>query len=232
MERRFKYDLATIYNRTNILAREYKAEGKTEMEKHFILVEFLEVTEELIKNQCQKFLKGRTTSVTTEDLYAIAITEPLIEVLEWFDFEQGENIVVAWISFMEKRFCNALKEGRSVKAIWEKRNVYSADKPLNEEGTTIVDLIGEDDFSDSTCTKITFQELVDKFEEKDKFGKIIRCLLIGNQGARTEAFLEVLGADSYGDTERKAVQRVKERFIKFLMKNNYDLTGYDLKKFI
>lgn len=231
MEKRFKYDLTTIYNITNILAKEYKTEGKTEVEKHFILADFLAVTEELIRNQCQKFLKGRTTSVTTEDLYAIAITEPLLDVLEWFDFKQGENIVVAWISFMEKRFLNVIKEGRSVKAIWEKRNVYSSDKSLNEEGTTIVDLVGEEDFSENTCTRIIFQELVDRFEELDKFGGIIRCLLIGNQSARTEAFLEVLGAESYGDNERKAVQRVKERFIKFLIKNNYDLTGYDLKKF-
>ena len=232
MERRFKYDLATIYSKTNALAKEYQSEGKTEMQKHFILVEFLEVTEELICNQCNKFLKGKATSVTAEELYVIATTEPLMEVLEWFDFEQGENIVVAWISFMEKRFYNALNERSSGKAIWEKKNVYSSDKALNDEGTTIVDLVGQEDFSEDVCTKITFEKLLKVFEEKDKHGGIIRCLLIGNQAARTEAFLEVLGVESYGDNERKAVQRVKERFIRFLIKNKYDLTGYDIKKFI
>lgn len=232
MEKRFKYDLGTIYKEANELAKEYKSSGKTEMEKHFILSDFLNLTEELIKNQCQKFLRGKQIKITLEDLYSIAITEPLIEVLDWYNFEKGDNIVVAWISFIEKRFYNALTQRNTKKAVWQRMNIYSSDEPLNEEGTTITDLVGEDDFSDAVCTKVTLQELLRDFEEKHKNGKVIRCLLIGKQQARTEAILEVLGADKYGDTQRKAVQRVKEGFIKFLIKNNYDLTGFNITKYM
>lgn len=232
MEKRFKYDLETIYSKANELAKEYQGEGKTETEKHFILAEFLKVTEELTWNQCNKFLRGKGTRITAEELYEIAITEPLLDVLKWYDFEQGDNIVVAWFSFIWKRFCNALNEERTTKAVWHKQNVYSSDKALNEDGNTVLDLVGEEDFSDSICTRITLSELLDKFEERYKHGEVIRCFLIGKQKQRTEAILKVLGADSYGDKERKKVQMVKERFIRFLIRNGYDLTGYNIEKFI
>lgn len=232
MEKRFKYDLETIYKKANELAKEYQGEGKTDTEKNFILAELLEVTEELILNQCQKFLKGKSKFVTVDDLYSIAITEALMDVLDWYDFSQGDNIVVAWISFMEKRFYNALNKECTNKAIWHRTRVYSADKALNSDGTTIYELMGESDFAKKICADVSMGELVNKFENIDKHGKIIRCLLIGNQSLRTKAFLKVLGAESYAENERKAVERTKKRFAKFLIRNGYDLTGYNIEKFI
>lgn len=232
MEKNFKYDLETIYNEVDRLAKEYQAEGKTATEKHFILSDILEVSKELVMNHCHQFLRGRTTTVTAEELYAVAITEPLLDVLNWHDFNQGKNIMVNWISFMDKRFNNAIKSGRTKKVVWEKTHVYSADKPLTEDGVTICDLVGEEDFSEGMCARISIGEMLESFEKKDKHGKIIRSLLLRTQEARREAFLEVLGAEKYGDNERKAVERTKKRFVKFLIHNNYDLTGYNIEKFI
>lgn len=233
MNRRFKYDLGTVYKEVERLAKEYRQEGLPESQKNFILSELLEVSRELVTNMCKKFLRERNTSeLTVEDLYEIATTEPLMEVLEWHDFDQKGEIMVNWIAFMEKRFCNALKKERTEKARWAKTHVYSSNVNFNEDGTTIEDLVGDRDFSEEFCTNLTLNRLLTDFEKRDKYGKLIKCLLIGNQSARTEAFLEVLGAEKYGDSERKAVQRTKERFAKFLIKNKYDLNGYDLKKYL
>lgn len=233
MNKEFKYDLGTVYSEVERLAKEYRQAGLSDIQKNFILGELLDVSKELVINMCKKFLRERNTDeLTVEELYEIAITEPLLDVLDWHDFSQKGEIMVNWISFMEKRFCNALKEKRTKKAMWAKSHLYSSNVNFNEDGTTIEDLVGDDDFSESFCTNMTLGKLIKDFEEKDKYGKLIKYLLIGNQSARTTAFLEVLGAEEYGDSQRKAVQRTKERFVKFLIHNNYDLAGYDLKKYL
>lgn len=232
MNKEFKYDLQTIYSEVNRLGKAYQREGVTEIEKHFILVDIIEVTKELIYNQCKNFLKPLNTTITIEDLYAIAIAEPLLEVLVWYDFEKGNNLMVAWLSFMEKRFKNAVGHDCTKGAIWRKTHIYSSDKELNEDGTTICDLVGDTDFAEERCTTISIGEMLDAFEKVDKHGQIIRCHLLKKRDERTSAILHILGAEKYGDKERKAVERVKERFARFLIRNKYDLTGYNLSKFL
>lgn len=232
MNKEFKYDLETIYSEVNRLGKAYQREGITETEKHFILVDIIEVTEELIYNQCKNFLKPLNTTVTIEELYSIAITEPLMEVLDWYDFEKGNNLMVTWISFMKRRFCNAVKQDWTKGALWRKTHIYSSDKELNEDGTTICDLVGETDFTEERCTTISIGKMLEEFEKVDKQGQVIRCLLLKKREERTSAIVHLLGAESYGDNERKAVERVKARFVKFLIRNKYDLTGYNLSKFL
>lgn len=232
MKKNFKTDLETIYVEVNRLAKEYKAEGISERQKNYIVTDILEITEELVRNLCRKFLLERTiTEITTDELYAVAIGYPLIEVLEWFDYERGNNLVPMWKKFIINRFNNELGFLSTKKASFFRTNLSSFDKEFCE-GETLHGVLGAEDFSEEVCSEIALAGLLDTFEKLDKHGKIIRCLLIGNQELRTKAILEVFGCESYGSTERKAVQRVKERFGKFLIHNQHELDGIDLKNFI
>lgn len=225
INRKFNYDLETLYVGVNGLVKQYKTEGLSLVQKNFIIGDLLNLTHELVMNNCKRFIRKYTiTDLTEEDLYAVAIGEPLLDALDWFDFTKGNNFMVTWHSFMVKRFCNELKEISSKKASFFRNNVSSADKILGdaESESTILDIVGEEDFSGAVCGRLSLSELIRHFEEVDKHGKVIRCLAIKSQAIRTEALMKVLGSSTYGNKERKQVQRAKERFAQLLLTYGYD----------
>ena len=235
----FKYDLETIYGQVNNIIKEYKNPNTTMAKRNFLIEDLLNITEELVKNNCKNFITRYTiTDLTVDEIYSIAISTSLLEAIDWFTFEKGNNFMPIWKGFMERRFLNELKKISSQKASFFRTCVTSSDNIITprihggESRSTIMEIVGEEDFSEGICQGYSFMEILEKFERIDKFGEVISCFLIGSQDARTRALLKVLGAESYGANERKAVQRTKERFIKFLIKNDYNLAGYDVKKFI
>lgn len=221
--KKFNYDLEKIYSKTNNIVRKYQDENTSKIQKEFLVADLLEVTEQIVKNNCKRFIRQYTiTAINEEELYAVAISQPLIDALNWFDFTKGDNFLKAWHYFMMKRFWNELKEISTKKAMFFRNNVCSSDRVLGEgSGSTICDLVGESDFSDKVCTKITLLSLIEQFEKIDRHGKVIRCLVIKNQQERTEAFKQVLGSNTYGSTERKQVQRVKGRFREYVLSQGY-----------
>lgn len=227
MTKKYRYELSTIYVKVNEIVKEIQKESTSETQKNFLICDLLEITEELVQNNCKKFItKYSITDISQEELYAIAISIPLIDALNWFSFEKGNNFMATWNGFMHKRFLNELTEISNEKNKWFRNNVSSADKELSEDGTTIVDIVGEEDFTEGVCEEIELMSLIKEFEEKDKHGAVIRCLLIDSQEHRTEAIKRALGVEEYGSKERKQVQRAKERFIKHLLHNNYDVSKY------
>lgn len=227
MARKYKYDLNTIYTKVNDLVREIQKEGISEVQKNFLIGDLLEVTEELVHNNCKKFIaKYSIKDITEEELYSVAISLPLLDALNWFSFEKGNNFMATWNGFMKKRFLNELNAISNDKSKWFRNNVSSADKELVVDGTTIVDIVGEEDFTEELCEEMELMNLVKQFEEVDKHGAVIQCLLIDSQEHRTEAIKKALGVEVYGSKERKQVQRAKERFIKYLVNNNYDVSRY------
>lgn len=224
INRKFNYDLKTLYAKVNAIVSQYKAEGTTERQKNYLIGDLLEVTDELVRNNCKKFLRRYTiTEITEEELYAVAIGYPLLDALDWFDFSKGDNFMAIWHNFMLKRFCNELKEISSKKASFFRKNVSSADKILGdaESESTILDIVGEEDFAGAVCGSLSLSEIIRHFEKVDKHGKVIRCLAIKSQAIRTEALMKALGSTTYGNKERKQVQRVKERFAQLLLTHGY-----------
>ena len=227
MTKKYRYDLNTIYTKVNDIVREIQQEGTSEIQKNFLIGDLLEITEELVHNNCKKFIATYSIKdITEEELYSVAITLPLLDALNWFSFEKGNNFMTTWEGFMKRRFYNELSIISNDKSKWFRNNVSSADKELSEDGTTIVDIVGEEDFTEELCEEMELMSLVKKFEEMDKHGAVIKCLLIESQEHRTEAIKNALGVETYGSKERKQVQRAKERFIKYLLHNNYDVSRY------
>lgn len=227
MTKKYKYDLNTIYAKVNEIVKEIQKEGTSEIQKNFLIGDLLEVTEELVQNNCKKFIaKYSIKDISQEELYSVAITLPLLDALDWFSFEKGNNFMATWNGFMKKRFLNELNAISNDKNKWFRNNISSADKELSEDGTTIVDIVGEEDFTEELCEEMELMNLVKEFEDVDKHGAVIKCLLIDSQEHRTEAIKKALGVETYGSKERKQVQRAKERFIKYLVHNNYDVSKY------
>lgn len=227
MTKNYKHDLNTIYTEVNSIVKQIQKEGISETQKNFLLSDLLEITEELVQNNCKKFIaKYSITDISQEELYSVAITLPLLDALEWFSFEKGNNFMATWNSFMQKRFLNELTEISNDKNKWFRNNVSSADKGLAEDGSTIADIIGEEDFTEDFCEEMELMKIIRSFEKVDKHGAVIECLLIDSQEHRTEAIKRALGVEEYGNKERKQVQRTKERFIKYLLHNDYDVSRY------
>ncbi len=227
MTKKYKYELSTIYEKVNEIVKEIQKESTSEVQKNFLIGDLLEVTEELVQNNCKKFIaKYSIKDISQEELYSIAISLPLLDALKWFSFEKGNNFMATWNGFMQKRFLNELNELSNDKNKWFRNNVSSADKELSEDGTTIIDIVGEEDFTEELCEEMELMNIIKQFEEVDKHGAVIRCFFIDSQEYRTEAIKKALGVKEYGSKERKQVQRAKERFIKYLIHNNYDVSKY------
>lgn len=227
MSKKYNYELTTIYKKVNEIVKELQKAETPEFKKNFLLSDLLEVTEELVRNNCKRFIsKYSIKDISEEELYSIAISLPLIEALEWFSFEKGNNFMPMWDKFMQSRFKNELKALSLEKQKWFRNNVSSSDKELCEDGTTIADIVGEEDFTEEFCEKAELGKILDEFEEMDKHGKVIRCLLIESQQHRTEAIKEALGTEEYGSKERKQVERARKRFASFLIENGYDVSRY------
>ncbi|MDK0636869.1 hypothetical protein P5E39_13030 [Clostridium perfringens] len=227
MTRKFKLDLETIYERTNALVKEIQREETSDLQKNFLIGDLIDISKELVLANCRKFIdKYSITEITKEELYVVAVTTALYDVLEWFSFEKGNNFMPMWELFMNNRFNNELTALCSEKQKWFRGNVCSSDKELNSDGTTVLELVGERDFAESVCSEITLGNLLSDFEKMDKHGAVIKCFSIQSQEHRREAIMKALGVEEYNSTVRKQVQRVKERFIKFLVKNNYDISKY------
>lgn len=235
----FKYDLETIYEEVNIIVREYKNPNTTKIQRNFLIEDLVNITKELVMNNCKNFLtKYTVTDLTLDEVYAVAIGESLMIALDWFTFEKGNNFMPIWKTVMERRFLNELKKLSSQKASFFRTCVTSSDNTLihsshwEDGGVTIMEIVGEKDFSENLCEGISLMELIEEFESVDKYGKVIRCYFIGSPKVRGNAIAKALGREAYGDNERQDAKRTRERFAKFLIKKGYDLEKYDTKKII
>lgn len=221
----FKHSLKDIYKEGNELVRKIQADGIAEYEKNYYISELLILSEELVKNNCKNFVDKYTIEeITVDELYNIAITNALNDALKWFSFEKGTNFMYIWYLFMVKRFNSELKSLCTEKHKWARKSVYSSDVVLDGDTATITDIVGTRGFEDEVVGRMALGELITKFEKKDKHGAVIRCLAIESQEHRRVAITRALGVSEYTETIRKQVQRVKERFIKFLVQHNYDIS--------
>lgn len=210
-KRNFKFTMEELYSITDELIIKVQDSNTTTTEKDYYVGEIINVTEELIKNNCHRYIiKKKVTELTSEDLYEIAISFALVESIKKYEVESGVHFLYFWWIVMNRMFNKAFANKTTKK---EKMNSGCCD--LNETDAT-------EDFSESLCHKSSLYNYILAFEKIDKYGKLIRCEMLSNQEERKVARLYVLGVPQYGNRERKIVQRTKERFKEFLIKNGFE----------
>lgn len=221
---KFKYSLEELYTITDSILFELKSEGTKEVEKGFLINEIIDTTEQLVKNNCKRFIrKNNADELSIEELYQTATSFSLWKAIQDFDISQGVHFLTYWNMIMQSHFMNEFKKATSQTMKFHQHNVCSSDVEIGGDGNTILAYKEDEvDLAETVSLQITLDELIDAFEKKDKFGKLIRCELIGTQSIKTKAILKVLGADTYGNTQRKQVQRTKERFAKFLVEHGFE----------
>lgn len=220
--KKFKVTLEELYTKTDELA--LGVLGATGKKKEFLIEDIINISTELVKNNCKNFIKKNgADELNAEDLYISATSISLFQALETFNPERGIHFLKYWQVFMERQFLYEFEKATSIKAKYYQKNVCSSDVELDLNGHTILSYKSTgQDLAEETCMKLVVGELISEFEQKDKHGKLIRCEMLGTPAVKRMAILKVLGAEEYGAKERKIVQRTKERFRKFLIENGAD----------
>lgn len=223
--RSFKFTLEELYQITDGLIAEIKTEEVMEFEKGFLISELIETTEQLVKNNCKRFIrKNNADELTITGLYETATSFSLWKAIQDFDIEKGVHFLTYWNMIQQSHFMNDFKKATSQTMKFHQHNICSSDVEIDGDGNTILAYKEDDsDLAEEVSMKLTLDELIDTFEKTDKYGKLIRCELIGTQAIKTQAMLKVLDADVYGNTQRKQVQRTKERFAKLLIENGFEM---------
>lgn len=210
-KRNFKFTMEELYSITDELIIKVQDSNTTATEKDYYVGEIINVTEELIKNNCHRYIvKKKVTELTSEDLYEIAISFALVESIKKYEVESGVHFLYFWWSIMNRMFNKAFTSKTTKK---EKMNSGCCD--LNETDAT-------EDFSEELCHKNALYKYILEFEKVDKYGKLIRCEMLRGQEEQRMARLYVLGVTQYGDKERQIVSRTKKRFKKFLLERGFE----------
>lgn len=226
MVKKFKKTLKEIYMEVNNMVWIYQHKKMTLYYRELIISDILEVTEELVSNLCKKIVRKYTiTEFTNEELFVIATGEVLFYALKNYKKSKNDNFMLFWKLCIERKFMNELKRLSTQKRKYERTHICSLDNEIDSLGNTILTYRGVKDFSEEICSKIILANLIEEFEENDKYGKIIRMVTIQNKEIRKQAFIQVLGCEEYKEKERKKVQRTKERFRKLLI--NKGITSVD-----
>lgn len=220
--KKFKVSLEELYRKTDVFALQVL--GATGKQKEFLIGDIIEISEELVNNNCKKFIKENgADELNVDDLYISATSIALHKALQTFNPEKEVHFLKYWQIIMESQFLYEFEKATSQKAKYYKKNVCSSDVSIDSEGNTILSYRHtEEDIAEETCMKLIVGELISDFEQKDKHGKLIRCEMIGTPAVKRMAILKVLGAEEYGAKERKIVQRTKARFKKFLLEKGAD----------
>jgi hypothetical protein len=224
-KQKFKYELNELYGIAQDLVCKIKGLEQTDARVNFFVGDLIEVTKELTTNNCKGFIKSNgADELTVEDLYSIATGEALWKAIRDFDISQGVYFLTYWKVVIDGHFKNEFARVTTNKMKFYQHKVTSSDKPVGDGDTTLMDCIEETtaDFSDELVKNMVLHDLIRKFESVDKHGKVVRCEMIGKQELKTQAILQVLGAEVYGSKERKQVQRAKKRFAQFLIEQGFE----------
>ena len=223
----FKYSFGDLIPMTNDLVEQYRSEND-EIKQQFILADLILIIDELTRTFCNKFKKKYNAfEIDLDEAHALCMSESLNATLNAHDPEKGPFLAL-YYKVMENHLKDLFRHLTTKKEKFHQK-LISGDACYSdvEGGATLFDNTNlVEDVSETICKKIVLDDLIDKFEEIDPYGKVIRCEMFGNTTDKTKAILEVLGAETFGDVERQRVQRTKRRFKKFLLENNFDIDSY------
>lgn len=224
----YRHSLEEIYTTTDRLVLEYQAgRGRhTEHEEHCILAQILEVTDELIRYNCDKFIAvNGVYTVSYDEIYAEAVGMAFYKAINNYKpvtADGKENHFVSyWNLVCQSYFKNAIRDSNS-----KKRQAFntavSTEVEICEGDYSLLDALSTgNDMGEVVVEKLHLRNVLQEWNKITKYPNLIECELIGTKEIRTKAILHILGATEYGAKERKIVQRHKEKFAEFLVQNGY-----------
>lgn len=180
--------------------------------QHFLIAEIYELTEEFSKNLAGKWkFKRGAFSYTLDELKTVITTRAFFEALQQYDPAIAKGDFMMYWGLI----CNNYY-----------RNLMRAQKREQEKGEELAECVFDDtatgdNFENDVCSTATLRDLMEQFADSHKYGNVILVLAQDDPETATQRILEVLQADTYGDKERKKVQRVRESFRVFLSNKKY-----------
>lgn len=203
--KKFTYRLDELYILTDNIIYKITEPGVSETKINFYISDIIEITKELVINNCYKFIfKNNVTELTKDELYHLAITIALHESISSYKSEKGTHFLYYWFKIMNNIFINEW-----LKLMSKKEKFNCSLYPLTE-------LTSVDDFTEELINNDFIHSCIDEFIKQDKYGELIKCELNVFREERTKAKINFLGVAEYGNRERKIVQRTKERFAEYL----------------
>ena len=223
---KFTYNFSQLTDLTNSLAKDYKEETN-EVKRQFIVADLVMYLDEITKNYCIKFKTSKNAfEMDISDAVSECLGVSLFSTLTKYDETRG-NFLSLYYKAMENDLISLFRRLTTKTAKFHENNP-SGDACYSADGTgTLFDTIPSgEDVSEMVCNKLLLDELINRFEEQDNYGKLIRIEMLGNATDRTRERLKVLGAKEYGAAERQLVKRTKVRFKKFLIENDFTPDGF------
>lgn len=228
---KFNFTLEELYAITNDMVKEYLHRGLSKTEKDFIIIDLLDLTKGLIKNNARRFIaKYNADELSVEQLQEIASSIALTKALQEFSFERGIHFLTFWNIKMKGHFLNEFKRCTTEKEKFHQLDCCSSDAEIDGEGNTILSYKAEaKDVAEEVSGVIAIYDLVEKFEaecEKEKgkkalYGKIIRALMVENKEVQKAGVKLVLGGNVSDDVVRQSMSRARKEFKNFLSSVNY-----------
>ena len=203
-----------LYNRANLLVVEIQQE-KISYKKDEKIAELLRISDRYLKYVCNVLIRKTSQSLyTAEDIFSFCVYPSLARALDWYKPEKGNSFLGIWTIFIRNDFINLCRSNDRVKALKQSKIINSLDEMM-EYGSE--DILGTQSmFEDDWCRNEALLQYVLEFEQKHKNGAVIRCYTIADRETRNKALAKALGAETYGENERKKASRAMADFRRFL----------------
>ena len=227
----FKFTLTELYAITDEMIMELLSGGLTKTEEKFLLNDLVETTEELVMNNCKRFIWGNgADELAVEDLYVIATGICLPKAIEVFTFDKGIHFLTFWKRIMDRYFINEFKRCSSGTEKFHQLKVCSSDAEIGEGGKTILSTKPDDrDMGEEVTSLTALLELIENFDvncsskkgNRSVYGKIIKALSLENKELQRAGIRKILGEEVSEANFRKIVSRARQEFNVYLKENDY-----------
>lgn len=200
----------------NRLAHRLSNEVMTTAERNHIFTDLMEALQTDIFMIAKNFIVDKCISnynISLDDYISNLSYEGITNALMGYDQNKGDFI--ARLKIVGKNWMsNQFRKDFSKKCMASSTKALSLDELMEEDGIQLTD--ETDDYTVGTTNLIG--SLIGDFIKSDKDGQAIAILAsIGSQKARNTALTNLFG--QYTATERKRVQRARERLEKYLLSN-------------
>lgn len=232
--KKFKTDLKDLYQITDGILKRLKTEELSKVREELLIGELIEISEELVLNNCKRFIREKgVTEITQDELYITATSIALWKAIKGFDINKGVNFLIYWEMIQKSCFINDFAQATNKANKFYSSSVCSSDVGIDENDNTIMEYVEDTNNSlDVAINKVVINDLINAFEKIDKHGKLIRCEMIIKPELRTEAMLKVLGINKEDfkneeaykrakATARKTAERTRLKFKDFLLQNGF-----------
>lgn len=215
-----KRDLPELYEMTDKLVQRYLQTDDIN-ERNDIIADIIKLNEPLMRNNARTYYyRYNMRDFDEDDIYSVLIGSGLLDALKLYDSTRGIYFIHLWREVGERR---VKSEVHRIRRKINGANVISGNVDYtNGNGIELLHTIpGETNTESDIILRIELEEAIKDFIEIEPLGAILWYLMESDTNRRKEGILKVLGSDSYGPKERKRVQRVKDKFRKYLIKNKY-----------